>query len=71
VALRLSSSWPCALRESPGPTPGQTNWNPGWNLGASLFPFDQTEYSDAPFVKRYGNNVGDMLDMSRLDYEYR
>ncbi|QRN93329.1 tyrosinase family protein [Archangium violaceum] len=43
--------------------------NPGWNPEDSLYPFD--EHPDDSRVKMSGNTVGDMIDLSRLDYEYR
>jgi tyrosinase len=45
--------------------------NPGWNPGDSLYPFNQEQYRYDSRVELYGNTVGDMLDMSKLDYEYR
>lgn len=41
----------------------------GWNPPDSLFPFNQ--YPEDPRVKLNGNTVGDMLDISKLGYEYR
>jgi tyrosinase len=44
---------------------------PGWHPGDSLYPFNQEAYRNDPWVELYGNTVGDMLDMSALEYAYR
>ncbi|WNG21650.1 tyrosinase family protein [Cystobacter fuscus] len=41
----------------------------GWNPPDSLYPFDK--HPDDPRVRKYGNTVGDMLDVRELGYEYQ